>query len=118
MKSIRTAVAVALEGPLSDIYRSMLRTVDTVFPNVYVFSVDHLAAGPQRTTNVILLASNDNERLTEAEWLARAERYQSASHVTAAEMTKMVADLLAEQAPDPAAPIFTDDYAPIETMRF
>ena len=33
-------------------------------------------------------------------------------------MTKMVGDRLAEKWPDSTAPIFTDDYAPIEMMAY
>jgi spermidine synthase len=105
------------EGPRSGIYRSMLPTAAAVFANVYVFAVDLHTVDPQNTTNFILLAS-DGERVPANEWLARAERYQSESFVKTADVTKMVCDLLAEQSASPTAPIFTDDYAPIEMMAY
>lgn len=105
------------EGPRSGIYRSMLPTAIAVFANVYVFAVDQHSVDPQDTTNFILLAS-DEQQVPASEWLARAERYQSESYVKTADVTKMVGDLLAEQQPIPTAPIFTDDYAPIEMMAY
>jgi spermidine synthase len=105
------------EGPRSRIYRSVLPTAAAVFANVYVFAVDQHTVDPQNTTNFILLAS-DAKNLPASEWLARAERYQSESYVKTADVTKMVGDLLAEQRPNPTAPIFTDDYAPIEMMAY
>jgi spermidine synthase len=105
------------EGPRSGIYRTMLPTAAAVFANVYVFAVDQHTVDPQNTTNFILLASDD-KRVPASEWLARAERYQSESYVKAADVTKMVGDLLAEQPPKSTAPIFTDDYAPIEMMAY
>jgi spermidine synthase len=105
------------EGPRSGIYRSMLPTTAAVFANVYVFAVDHRTVDPQNTTNFILVASNDKQ-MPASEWLARAERYQSESYVKTADVTKMVGDLLAEQSPRPVAPIFTDDYAPIDLMAY
>jgi hypothetical protein len=105
------------EGPRSGIYRSMLPTTAAVFANVYVFAVDEHTVDPQNTTNFILLAS-DEKRVPAGAWLARAERYQSESYVKTADVTKMVGDLLAERPLSATAPIFTDDYAPIEMMAF
>jgi spermidine synthase len=105
------------EGPRSGIYRSMLPTAAAVFANVYVFAVDHRTVDPQNTTNFVLLASDDKQ-VPASEWPARAERYQSESYVKTDDVTKMVDDLLAEQPPNPATPIFTDDYAPIEMMAY
>ena len=108
----------ALEGPRSQIFRSMYRTAHAVFPNVYVFAHDIRDLGPTRTTNIILLGSNVADRIPDGEWLVRAQQYRSASYVQAPEMSKMAQDLIGVQAPDTQAPIFTDDYAPIETTAF
>ena len=48
----------------------------------------------------------------------RAGRYDSKSYVDTTIMKLMVADLVEAATPKRAAPIFTDDYAPIETMAF
>jgi hypothetical protein len=64
------------------------------------------------------VASKAAERLSAAEWAARADRYQSSSYVTTTDAQAMVTDLMDGAAIDPAAPVFTDDYAPIEMMAF
>jgi spermidine synthase len=105
------------EGPRSGILRSMLPTAASVFANVYVFSVDYRTVGPDKTTNFILLASDD-EQIPAQEWLTRAEKYQSESYVKRADVVTMAGDLLVDQRPDPKAQAFTDDYAPIEMMAY
>jgi spermidine synthase len=108
----------ALEGPASRIFFSVHRTVESVFPETYVFAKDHRTLGSRRTINIILLASKAAETIPPEKWTARAERHQSDSYVKRDHMRRMAADLML-QPPDVAqAPLLTDDYAPIETMSF
>jgi spermidine synthase len=108
----------ALNGPRGRIFRSMHRTADSVFRNIYVFAEDSRLAGTLLSTNSILIGSRDPQRIAEERWIARAEGFQSAGNIGAPEMKKMVSDFIASAEPDETAPVFTDDYAPIETMAF
>ena len=108
----------AIEGPSSEIFQSMYRTMDSVFPQTYVFGVGYRPSEKSTGRNIILLATRSKQRIPREEWLARAARYRSNSHVQGKELQQMVGDLV-EDLPDLArAPLFSDDYAPIETMRF
>lgn len=108
----------AVDGPLARIFQSMYRTVAGVFPQTYVFAKDYLVAGRHQSVNVILLATRDPERVPPEAWVERAAGHQSRSYITAERMQKMARDLVVELPPLADAPVFTDDYAPIETMPF
>jgi spermidine synthase len=108
----------AIDGRLSRIFHSMYRTVDSVFPNTYVFAMQHRQSGEDCSTNIILLATQDKKRILPAQWSARAEGHRSHSYVTNVQLQRMVEDLLADLPDVTHAPIFSDDYAPLETMPF
>ncbi|MFO0911891.1 MAG: fused MFS/spermidine synthase [Pirellulales bacterium] len=108
----------AIEGPRSGIFHAMHQTCAAVFPQVYVFALPHPTGDPRESRNVILIASMDTQRLTDDQWLVRAARHQSASYVGSAQMVKMVGNLLTKLPDMSAAQVFTDDFAPIETMAF
>jgi spermidine synthase len=108
----------ALEGPRAQIFQSIYRTFDAVFPNTYVFAMDHQQRPTQFTMNVILLGTRDKTRLTRAQWATRAADYRSTSYVNPRMVRAMVDDLLVTLPDMSRAPLFTDDYAPIETMPF
>jgi len=108
----------SLEGRLSPIFQSMYRTFDSVFPNTYVFAMQHRESGDTSTMNIILLATPNKNRISPAEWTARADRHQSQSYVTKAHLNYMLEDLLINLPDVSRAPIFSDDYAPIESMPF
>jgi spermidine synthase len=73
----------ALDGPRGGIFRSMHRTADSVFPNVYVFAEDSRLAGTLLSTNIIVIGSKEPRRIPESEWVARAEGFESASYIGA-----------------------------------
>ena len=113
----------AIDGPLARIFHSMYCTIDSVFPNTYAFAMkDQYADEHDPTnvsTNIILLATRDKNRISPQQWAVRARDHQSNSYITSGRMQQMVEDLLDVLPPDAAqAPIFSDDYAPIETMPF
>ena len=56
--------------------------------------------------------------LTPDEWQSRTADYESHSYIDRNRMQAMVLDLVADVPDVSAAPLFTDDYAPIETMPF
>jgi spermidine synthase len=108
----------ALEGPLAGIFRSMYRTSSAVFPQTYVFAKDHRHWGRGRSMNVILVASKRQDPIPPEQWVRRAALHHSDSYVGRLRMQTMVQDLLHELPDLTGAPLFTDDYAPIETMPF
>jgi spermidine synthase len=108
----------AIEGPLSPIFHSMYRTIASVFPTTYVFAVHHRDIGTTESMNIIFLATQVDHRISAAEWNALAKRHHSLSYISDAQIKDMVGDLIAEPADLASAPIFVDDFAPIETMPF
>ncbi len=108
----------ALEGPQARIFRSMYRTIDSVFPNTYVFSRDHGSGGRQQTTNILFVAAKGTDCIRAGAWMAGAKKHQSDSYITSRHMQQMVDDLVVNLPDVSRAPVFTDDYAPIETMPF
>ena len=108
----------AIDGPLAPIFHAMYRTIDSVFPNTYCFAMDHRQTGEHESTNIILLATLRPDRMAPAQWAARARAHRSNSYVQNDRMQQMVEDLLVDLPDTARAPIFSDDYAPIETMPF
>lgn len=109
----------ALEGPHAQIFQSTFRTLQQVFPNVYSFAkYNSRGLDPFESTNILLVASKNKQQLTKDEWRARARDHRSASYVGPDLLLEAVEDLV-DKTPDVSlAPLFTDDYAPIETMPF
>jgi spermidine synthase len=108
----------AIEGPTARIFHSMHRTMEAVFPHTYVFAKDFRTLGTHKTINIILVATKSPQPIGPEQWKARAERHESNSYVTRGDMQRMVADLLVRIPDTSRAPVFTDDFAPIETMPF
>jgi spermidine synthase len=108
----------AVEGRAAEIYRSVGATLAAVFPRLHVFVPGHARspAGAE-SRNVILLATASDRDMSPEDWARAAEGYESASYVDPAVVREMVRDLVAP-APPIAAAVLTDDYCPIETMRF
>ncbi len=109
----------ALEGPHAQIFQSTYRTLQQVFPNVYAFAkYNSRGLDPFDSTNILLVASKNKQQLTKDQWRALARDHRSASYVGPQILLEAVEDLV-DKTPDVSrAPIFTDDYAPIETMPF
>ena len=108
----------ALNGPLSAIFRSVYHTLREVFPQVYVFALREEQRGPEQSTNILLVATDRERALTAEEWHDLAARYRSSSYIDQPRMSEMLQDLVVDPPDVSTAPVFTDDYAPIETMRF
>jgi hypothetical protein len=108
----------AVEGPHAAIFRSMQATIEAVFPTSYVFVKDHRAIERTSSTNVVLVATKDAARFSAEEWSRRAEQHVSASYLQRAHLRRVVSDLLVDVPDTSSATLFTDDYAPIETMAF
>ena len=108
----------ALNGPLSAIFRSVYHTLREVFPQVYVFALREEQRGPEQSTNILFVATDRERALTAEEWHDLAVRYRSSSYIDQPRMSEMLQDLVVDPPDVSTAPVFTDDYAPIETMRF
>ncbi len=111
----------AIEGPSAPILHSMYRTIASVFPNTYVFDTAHQnedKCDPVNSRSIILMATCDKQGISAEQWAARARAYRSESYVTSDRLQQMVEDRLADLPDTARAPLFTDDYAPIETMPF
>jgi spermidine synthase len=109
----------ALAGRLSRIFESMHRTMESVFPQVYVFAEHRGALPNEASRNIILVSSKSAARLDREDWQRRAAAYPADVYLDARQMTRLADELVDEfpMASRPAA-MFTDDYAPIETMPF
>jgi spermidine synthase len=110
----------ATTGPLSPIFHSMYKTIDAVFPGgVQAFALGRSAGVlPTQSTNVMLVATKGGKALTADEWRDRAGEYESSSYVGRELVKRMVEDLVVTLPDFSEAALFTDDYAPIETMPF
>jgi spermidine synthase len=110
----------ALTGPLANIFRSVDRTLEEVFPGrVSVFAVDEGGrADSSQSMNIIFVATKGGPRLSPGQWHTKVAEYASASYVGPQRMAQMVGDIVTEVPDVSAAPVFTDEYAPIETMAF
>lgn len=109
----------SLSGKNSGIFHSMFNTVESAFPsNAYAFAYGLNMVSPTVSTNIILVGVNSDKPISPSGWSELADRYESASYVNGGRAKRMVADLLAPTPDVSGAALFTDDYAPIETMSF
>ncbi len=115
----------ALEGESGGIFLRVMRTFQEVFPRLYVFSKG-LHSGEEgykddRTAsrNEMVVAMKSGPELSLEDWLTRAGSYPEKSYLTRAMLYPMVRDLdLQWRSKIGDVPILTDDFAPIETLRF
>ena len=108
----------AVRGKNAEIFESMYTTLNEAFPQVHAFALGKQMGLTDQSTNVMLVAVNSDQPMTADDWLAKAAEYESASYVGNAEVRRMIGDLLPVSSPKKQAILFTDDYAPIETMSF
>jgi spermidine synthase len=108
----------AVAGPNSQIFHSMYKTLAGVFPGVDAFALFSERLRRDEATNIILVAVNRDEPMTPDDWAAAAANYRSASYVDQTQVEHMIRDLLKTPPDVSDAAVFTDDYAPIETMPF
>ena len=108
----------AVRGDKAEIFEAMYSTIDAVFPQTHAFALGQQRGLRDESTNVILVAVDSDEPLSAEDWLARAGEYQSASYVDRSAIELMVGDLVRTLPDMKSTTIFTDDYAPIETMSF
>lgn len=107
----------AVAGPQSRLFRSMLKTYQEVFDQVYVFPVGQtLGVNDQAVRNIIVVATTSPERLGKAELRARAEAMRR-SGAMRMDVWTFVADLIEEEIPTDGVPVLTDDFAPVDSLQ-
>jgi spermidine synthase len=108
----------AVRGKNAEIFESMYTTLGEAFPQIHAFAIGKQQGLTDQSTNVMLVAVNSDQPMTADDWLSKAAAYESASYVGNAELRRMIGDLLTTIPAMKQATLFTDDYAPIETMSF
>jgi spermidine synthase len=109
----------AVQGPKSQIFQSMYKTAAAVFPeNTHAFMLGQGYVARDESTNIILVGLDREQAADAAQWRTWAEDYRSASYITPSMVQQMVTERIATLPEMKEAPVFTDDFAPIETMTF
>lgn len=109
----------ALTGPSSGMYRAVARTLAEVFEDVRPFALGHAVAPAEaESRNIVFVARCGMTPLSDAEWRSVAAAYSSTSCIDNARIREMVEDSLPRVDGDTGATVLTDDYCPIEAMRF
>lgn len=107
----------AVSGPNSRLFRSMLATYESLFPQVYTFLVGTQGNTENPTTrNIILIATQDADRLSKAELATRAEEYLQAGAMQI-DVRDFINSLVLERISTDDVPILTDDYAPVDALQ-
>lgn len=107
----------SLAGPGSRLFRSMLKTFQSVFPQVYVFAVGWAEGNRVERVerNVILIASQSAERLSAAE-IARRAAAQEAKLRVPSPIARASRSFLDRAFPADDVNVLTDDYAPVDSL--
>lgn len=113
----------AFKGEKAAIFRSMHNTVASVFEeNTHAFLLGRVYFPPDASRNVILVGVKSDGAITRSQWDQWADAYEPRDggvlEPSGALMRQMVDDLVVTLGDLSAAPTFTDDFAPIETMPF
>jgi spermidine synthase len=98
----------SVRGADSKLFRSILKTLQTEFPQTYVFPVDEVA-------NLIVIATQDNTRLGKQEVIRRAQRLQN-EHKVQFPLERFAHSYVLDPIPGDDVPVLTDDYAPVDGL--
>jgi hypothetical protein len=96
----------------------MFKTIEQAFPATHAFALGRQYGLRDQSTNIILVAVNSDQPLADDAWTTLADAYASKSYVDRSQVQSMVNDLVRTLPDMTGASVFTDDYAPIETMSF
>lgn len=107
----------AITGRQSRLFRSMIRTYQDVFPQVYIFPVGLFGGrGDPALRNIIVIATKSEERLSRAQLLERANELLSQGAMRH-DVRPYIQSLLLEDVPTGDVPLLTDDYAPVDSLQ-
>ena len=102
-------IITSIEGSTSNLFRAELKTLEPIFPNVYVFPVSNTDSGVVQ--NIIVAASKSNQQISSDEMIQNIEGI-----VIIDGSNDYVNHLYDQQIPTHDVPILSDDYAPVETL--
>jgi spermidine synthase len=98
----------SVRGPDSKLLRSILKTLETEFAQTYVFPVVEVS-------NIIVIATQQKERLGKQEVIRRAQRLEQEQKVHLP-IERFAHTYVLDRIPMDDVPILTDDYAPIDGL--
>jgi spermidine synthase len=97
-----------VRGADSKLFRSMLKTIETEFPQTYVFPVEEVS-------NIIVIATQGKERLGKQEVIRRSRRLEDERKVQFP-IERYAHTYVLERIPLEDVPVLTDDYAPVDGL--
>jgi len=103
-----TNIIGSVRGADSKLLRSIWKTFKTEFPQLYVFPVDGVA-------NIIVIATQAQERLAKQEVLRRAQELETQRKVHFP-IERFAHSYVLEPIPVDDVPVLTDDYAPVDGL--
>jgi spermidine synthase len=105
----------AVSGPDSRMFRSMVKTLKSVFPTLYLFRVSGVNANPEALDNIIALAHKAKARFSAAELKRRIE---DANRKRLVDLTQeeTLSAFWDRSVKDEDVPLLTDDYAPVDSL--
>lgn len=106
----------ALEGPRSKLFRSVYKTFQASFPQVYVFPVGGASAFEGGSLgNLIVVGSQSMARLSPDAFAERARALEASGALKGA-VARYAGTLFAGTIPTNDVPVLTDDYAPVDSL--
>ncbi len=106
----------ALNGPRSRLLRSVYKTFQASFPQVYVFPVGGAPAFDGGALgNIIVVGSQSMARMSRDAFAERARALESSGAVKAP-VGRHAATLFTGTIPTDDIPVLTDDYAPVDSL--
>jgi len=102
-------IITSIEGRTSNLFRAELKTLEPIFPNLYVFPVSNTDSGVVQ--NIIVAASKSNQQISSDEMIQNIEGI-----VIIDGSNDYVNHLYDQQIQTHDVPILSDDYAPVETL--
>jgi len=98
----------SVRGTDSKLFRAILKTLETEFRQTYVFPVDEVA-------NIIVIATQSDERLSKQEVMRRARRLEDERKVQLP-IEQLAHTYVLDHIPRDDVPLLTDDYAPVDGL--
>ncbi|MFH0911922.1 MAG: fused MFS/spermidine synthase [Planctomycetota bacterium] len=106
-------VIAAIEGQGGALFRAVLKTLEAVYPQVYVFPRDYHG---KRMENVIFVATRAGERVAGEEVLRRAAWKIRREEIRRKTVQTFASHLVTERHDLSRDPLLTDDFAPLDKM--
>jgi spermidine synthase len=111
----------ALEGPKSDLFRSMLLTLQRVFHETYVFPVGFSSGTETVVRNIevfaVALGKERATKMTAADIIAKAEALEGGT-VLLEHLSDLASELYDKSISREGAVVLTDDYAPVDSLLY